>query len=225
MDPDLLRHYNDELTHLREVGGEFARRFPKIASRLGMEDMECKITVVNSRHDFSNGLAQSGLDLILSDFSMPRFDGFSALRLAREQRPEVPFIFLSGTIGEELAIEALHEGATDYVIKDRMARLPAAIRRALAEVETRHQRERAEAQLRDQAALLNLAQDAICAINMDQTITYWNQSAERLYRWTEKEALGRKANEILFYGDVSGPLAPLQFLHRCRPPLRAWRGR
>src|ERR1700728_1094481 len=98
---------------------------------LATEQIASKITVVSSRQEFQAALAQPDLDLILSDFSMPRFDGLSALQIAREGRPEVPFIFLSGTIGEELAVEALREGATDYVLKDRMARLPSAIRRAL----------------------------------------------------------------------------------------------
>src|SRR3984957_502394 len=104
---------------------------------LETEQISSKITLVNSRQEFQAALAKPELDLILSDFSMPRFDGLSALHIAQEERPEIPFIFLSGTIGEELAVEALREGATDYVLKDRMARLPSAIRRALAEVEAK----------------------------------------------------------------------------------------
>ena len=62
--------------------------------------------------------AGGGFDLILADFSLPSFDGLSAFEIARERRPEVPFIFVSGTLGEEVAIEALKAGATDYVVKD-----------------------------------------------------------------------------------------------------------
>jgi two-component system cell cycle sensor histidine kinase/response regulator CckA len=136
------------------------------------------------------------------------------LQIAREGRPEVPFIFLSGTIGEELAVEALREGATDYVLKDRMARLPSAIRRALAEVEAKKRRRKDEEQLRNQAALLDQAQDAICLNDMDQTILYWNKSAERLYGWSAREALGRNANELLFQEDLIAPAAALKSLIR-----------
>ncbi|TMH49158.1 MAG: response regulator, partial [Betaproteobacteria bacterium] len=74
---------------------------------------------------------------ILSDFSMPGFDGMEALRLAKEMAPGVPFIFVSGTIGEERAIEAIRLGATDYVLKDNMRRLGTSVRRALSEASER----------------------------------------------------------------------------------------
>ncbi len=185
-----------------------------LEAMLETEKIVSKIKVVCGRHEFQSALAQDELDLILSDFSMPRFDGLSALEIARKRRPEVPFIFLSGTIGEELAVQALREGATDYVLKDRMGRLPAAIRRAMAEAEASRQRLQTEEKLRNQAALLDLAQDAICLNDMSQSILYWNKSAERLYGWTAKEALGRNANELLFQVDLAGPLAALKNLIR-----------
>ncbi len=181
---------------------------------LSSEKIPCQIKVVCGRHEFQAGLAQPELDLILSDFSMPRFDGLSALEIAQKRRPEVPFIFLSGTIGEELAVQALREGATDYVLKDRMARLAVAIRRAMAEVAARKQRQQDEEQLRNQAALLDRAQDAICLNDMHQNILYWNKSAERLYGWSSKEALGRNANELLFQDDLAAPLTALKNLIR-----------
>ena len=69
--------------------------------------------------------------IVLSDFAMPRFDGLSALRIVRELRPEVPFIFVSGTIGEETAIQSLRSGANDYILKSNLSRLPTAVKRAL----------------------------------------------------------------------------------------------
>jgi diguanylate cyclase (GGDEF)-like protein len=86
-------------------------------------------------------------DVILSDFSLPQFDGMEALSIARERAPQVPFLFLSGTIGEERAIHALHSGAVDYVLKDNLARLAPAVRRALAEAAARAERARQEAQI------------------------------------------------------------------------------
>jgi len=98
---------------------------------------------VETGEAFLQALEGEGWNLILSDFSVPAFDGLSALRLARDQRPEVPFIFVSSTIGEEAAIEALKEGATDYVLKGRLSKLVPAVVRALSEAEERAARERA----------------------------------------------------------------------------------
>src|SRR5258706_5617553 len=87
--------------------------------------------VVDTEEDFRRELAEFQPDVILSDFSMPRFDGMSALLITRELYPDIPFIFVSGTIGEEYAIRALKNGATDYVLKTNLVRLPAAVERAL----------------------------------------------------------------------------------------------
>jgi PAS domain S-box-containing protein len=107
----------------------------------------CEIVRVCSRHEFLTAL--DGLyDLILSDYSMPGFDGVTAQAIARERRPDLPFVFVSGTIGEEVAIDRLKEGATDYVLKQRLARLPSAVRRALDERQERRKRRRAEAEVR-----------------------------------------------------------------------------
>ena len=85
---------------------------------------------VANESGFVAALERGGHDVILSDYSVPHFDGMNALQLARRHCPEVPFIFLSGTIGEESAVAALKAGAYDYVIKDRLARLVPSIRRA-----------------------------------------------------------------------------------------------
>jgi len=103
-----------------------------------------------NRDEFSQCLLESPPDIILSDYSLPGFSGPEALTIAREQFPDMPIIFVSGTIGEELAIETLKLGATDYVLKDRIKRLVPAIRRALAESEELARRRRAEASTRRQ---------------------------------------------------------------------------
>src|SRR5450432_2943206 len=84
-----------------------------VKSILEDEGIFCTTTVVQSRHGFVAALERGGIDLILSDFSMPAFDGLSALKIARDRWPDVPFILVSGTLGEERAIDSLKTGATD----------------------------------------------------------------------------------------------------------------
>ncbi len=88
---------------------------------------------VATKEDFEEQLSGFDPDIILADFSLPGFDGLDALAIARESCPQIPFIFVSGAIGEERAIETLKKGATDYVLKDRLSRLPPALGRALRE--------------------------------------------------------------------------------------------
>jgi PAS domain S-box-containing protein len=106
--------------------------------------LDSTITRVITRDGFLAALGDGAFDIILADFNMPDYDGLSALRASRETSPETPFIFVSGAIGEDVAIGALHQGATDYVLKDKLARLATAVERALAEVESRRRRAAAE---------------------------------------------------------------------------------
>lgn len=107
---------------------------------------ECDITVADDADTFSAGL-RGDPDLILSDFSMPRYNGLEALKVARIERPDTPFVFLSGTIGEERAVEALRSGASDYIIKDRPQRLIPAIHRALKDSHATREKRMAEEQM------------------------------------------------------------------------------
>src|SRR3979490_1228193 len=103
--------------------------------------------IVDSEKDFIGALREFAPDVILSDFSIPQFDGMDALRLAKELAPDIPFIFVSGTLGEEYAIRALKNGATDYVVKSNLVRLPAAVERAFAEAKVLRERRQTEAEL------------------------------------------------------------------------------
>ena len=95
------------------------------------------VTRVETEADFSASLEQGGFDLILADYTLPSFDGLSALKIAQQDWPHVPLIFVSGTLGEEVAIEALKIGATDYVFKTRLSRIVSSVQRALREAEER----------------------------------------------------------------------------------------
>jgi signal transduction histidine kinase len=104
---------------------------------------------VETRPDYERELEQNPPTLILSDYSLPGFNGHAALEIARQRCPEIPFIFVTGTMGEEVAIETLKSGATDYVLKTRLSRLMPAVNRALREAEERAQHRQAEEQLRE----------------------------------------------------------------------------
>src|SRR5271163_3312732 len=94
-----------------------------VKTTLEVEGIVCETIRVQNRSDFIAALEHGGIDLILSDFSLPTFDGLSALEIAHDREPDLPVIFVSGTLGEELAIVSLQNGATDYVLKERLARL------------------------------------------------------------------------------------------------------
>ncbi|HEY3761912.1 MAG TPA: PAS domain S-box protein [Verrucomicrobiae bacterium] len=290
-----------------------------------------EMIVVTTNHDFESALLGPPFDLIISDFSLPSFDGLKALALARKMTPHTPFIFFSGTIGEEVAVESLKHGASDYVLKQRPQRLVSAVRNALRSKEERTrltqmegelrqmeerlqivarasndivwewdiasdriwlsenfrdvfglqreevgsslarwqslihpddrdrvvaglmaavagrgrvwwsehrarrndgsylnvyerasiiydrnrkpvrvvgmaidvtERKKAEGKIREQAELLDKAQDAIIVCDLDRTIVYWNKGAERIYGWSSEEAIGKNARQLLFHGNI-----------------------
>jgi two-component system, cell cycle sensor histidine kinase and response regulator CckA len=115
-----------------------------VAATLSEAGLSCTVRRVDTRDDFLKALESSDFDLILADYSIPGFDGMTALSLARQHAPEIPFLFVSATIGEELAIDAMHLGATDYVLKQRLGRLVPSVQRALRERDERRERKRAE---------------------------------------------------------------------------------
>jgi two-component system, cell cycle sensor histidine kinase and response regulator CckA len=156
---------------------------------------DCRIERVETKSDFVAALRHRPFDLILSDFSIPGFDGLTALALARQIQTDTPFVFLSGTIGEDNAVEALKNGATDYVIKDRMLRLNPVVRRALKEVGEHRSRQQAERRLREQAELLDKARDAIYVRDLENRVLYWNQAAERIFGYSAAEMAERPASD------------------------------
>lgn len=110
--------------------------------------IECEITRVETEKDFMAACEKGCFDLILADYSLPSYDGLSALAIARERCPDLPFIFVSGKMGEEIAIESLKSGATDYVLKNNFKRLESSVRRALKEAELETERKKAEVELK-----------------------------------------------------------------------------
>src|SRR6201998_3320186 len=147
-----------------------------IQDLLETEDIVCEVTRVDTQAALLASLKQGGIDLILADYTLPSFDGLSALKLAMKACPDAPFIFVSGTLGEEVAIEALKIGATDYVLKTRLSRLVPSVLRALREAKEKAERKRAEESLRQSETYLEEAQRLSCTGSFG-----WNVSRGEIY--------------------------------------------
>jgi signal transduction histidine kinase len=120
-----------------------------IRAKLEASNISCDITRVQTREGFGEALCKGTYDLILADYILPMYDGISALQLVRENGLDVPFIFTSGVMGEDAAINALTRGATDYVPKQKLSRLVPAVIRAIHEMEIERERKQAAEALRE----------------------------------------------------------------------------
>jgi PAS domain S-box-containing protein len=140
-------------------------------AKLAEGGIDCEMVRTQTPAQFLSALEDGGFDLILTGYAVPSFDGLSALELAREVRPEVPFILVSRPLGEELVVETMKRGATDYVVKNRLERLVPAVRRALREAEERRGQERAEEALRRNMLHLRTLVEQIPAVTYTQQVT------------------------------------------------------
>src|SRR6266571_316254 len=151
---------------------------------------------VEAEQDLRRALHSSKPQAILSDFSMPVFDGVDALRVTREIAPGIPFIFVSGTIGEERAIEAIRLGATDYVLKDNLRRLGTVVRRALAEAADRERARAAEEERARLVAILEATSDCVAMSDPDGRIIYLNAAGRKMIGAPESGGVGGQIREI-----------------------------
>jgi PAS domain S-box-containing protein len=179
-----------------------------IRSMFEGEGLACDFIVVDCREAFAASLASAPFDLILSDFSLPDYDGISALKLAREKQPDVPFILVSGTLGEEQAIDSLRSGATDYVLKQRPARLLPAVRRALQDAQERTELRRAEEAMRQSEfkyrhLFESLSDAAFLVEEQSGRILDINKQAELLLGQSRSQIVGRDHSQ-LYPADKSG---------------------
>jgi PAS domain S-box-containing protein len=156
---------------------------------------------VDDRAGFAAAIQNGQFDLILLDYSLKGFDGLEALQIARKATSETPIIFVSGTLGEEIAVDAIKNGATDYVSKTHLSRLVPAIRRALREVQERRALKDADEQLRrsqrELAEIVASSADAIIGKNLDGIITSWNSGAEKVFGYRADEARGHSITMLL----------------------------
>lgn len=136
-------------------------------------------------------------DLVISDYAMPLFGGAAALALFQQQSLDIPFIVVSGVMGEELAVEMVKAGANDYVMKDRIGRLVQAVRHELRVAQDRRRRRQTEATVSYLASLVQSAEDAIVGTTSEGTIVSWNAGAEQLYGYSAADVIGQPIS-VLF---------------------------
>jgi PAS domain S-box-containing protein len=157
----------------------------ELIQELLAEHIACEVTRVQTRAEFVAAIEGAGIDLILADYRLPAFDGLSALHLARSACPNVPFIFVSGTVGEDVAIEALKIGATDYVLKQRLARLVPSAQRAVREAQERAERKKVAEALRRSEMYLAEAQRLSHTGSFGWNVTsgeiYWSAETYRIF--------------------------------------------
>ena len=175
-----------------------------IQSILETGGITCAITRVETHDEFVAALERGGLDLILSDFLLPAFDGLAALKIAQARWPDIPFIVASGTLGEERAVDSLKSGATDYVLKGHLVRLVPAVRRAMQEVEDRAEHRRIERLIQSERNFSETSLNSLPGIFYlyDQAGKFlrWNRNFERVSGYAAEE-LARMGPLDFFVGD------------------------
>lgn len=156
---------------------------------------------VDSRESFLRGLEEFRPDVILSDYTLPRFDGMTALSLARARAPTIPFLIVTGSVNEETAVGCMKAGATDYLLKSNLARIGPAIEAALERERARAQKIRAESALmaseRRFRSLVQNSSDLVTILAPDGTITYVSDSAERIVGYSPAELIGTSLLDYL----------------------------
>src|SRR6266481_519351 len=177
-----------------------------VKSLLVQEGIAASVALVTSREQFEAALANGEYDLILADYLLPSYNGIEALRHVKDTGSEIPFLLVSGTIGEQAAIESLKAGATDYVLKHWPERLVPAIRRAADEAAERTQRQRAETELiRREKYFRNLtanSPDVLTILNREGVFQYNSPALKRLLGYEPEQLAGRNAFALVHPDDL-----------------------
>jgi len=158
---------------------------------LRREGISAEADVVSTRREFTEKLHSNAYDVILADYRLPDWSGMEALDILRQENRDIPFILVTGALGDDAAVDCIKKGAADYILKDRPATLAFAVRRALDERALRDQRKRDERARAYLASIVDSSQDAIIGESLTGIIQSWNRGAESLYGYTAAETVGR----------------------------------
>ncbi|MBD2519170.1 response regulator [Nostoc sp. FACHB-973] len=191
--------------------------------------IDCELVRVESGAEFLTAISTEAFDLILADYALPSFDGISALEIARNQCPEIPFIFVSAVLGEELAIEALKNGATDYVLKQRLGRLVPSVQRALREAKERRDRQLVEESLQKSEAryrrIVDTSYEGIWTIDSQGRTEFVNQRMSQMLGYAAEEMLGRFIFDFIDVVDGIDTAEKLQWFKKEDSDLKEGRWR
>jgi len=175
--------------------------------RAGMDFMAKR---VDTEEAFFTALEQFEPDIVLADFKLPSYDGLSAVKYVHSNYPLLPVIVVTGALGDETAVELIKAGAVDFILKDRMARLAAAVQKAVSEAEKAAQLGRQETAVRTAEknlyAIATYSQDAIMMMNEKMTISFWNKSAEACFGYPAAEAIGHDVYGFLASEDEANAI-------------------
>ena len=178
-----------------------------VSAMLKNEGLPADLTSAKNLDEFLSALREDGFDLILADYSLPTCNGLQALQVARQKYPETPFVLISGTIGEQAAIECLRCGATDYVLKNKIERLVPAVRRAVQEAAERAQRKRIETELiRREKYFRTLTEhslDVLTILSRDCLFQYNSPSLKTVLGYEPKDVAGKSAFELVHPEDLA----------------------
>lgn len=181
-----------------------------IARQLEKANYVVEFERVDTPAQMEAALAERSWDFIFSDYTMPQFDAFAALKLLQETGRDIPFIVISGTIGEETAVEIMRSGAHDYLMKDKLARLIPVVKREIEEAIVRKERRMTERALRESEArlraLIQTARDVVFTITPEGKFTSLNPAFEALTGWPTSDWIGKSFEELLFPEDVAKAL-------------------
>ena len=197
-----------------------------VCALLDQDQLQVDIQRVGDRQGFTQALAAGKYDLIISDYHLPSFTGLEALGMARKKCPLTPFILVSGTIGEQAAIESLKAGATDYVLKQTPDRLPSAVRRAVQEAGEHAKLREAETELiRREKYFRTLTEDSLDVVTIldrEGNYIYVSPSSELVMGYTPGDLLGQKAFDLVHPEDVARVIKIFQSgLENPGEPVRA----
>lgn len=199
--------------------------FDLICHTLRRENLVFEMVRAQTEREFISALDKRRFDLILSDFSLPSYNGLAALQVARQRTPDVPFIFVSGALGEEVAIESLRNGATDYVLKDRLSRLGPAVRRAIQESRQRQAGQQAQVALTESEEryrmLVENSADLVAELDIAGVIQYASPNFRTILGMEPTLLVGTSIlrgvhadDQEAFRGQLQGQRPKGEFRHR-----------